>query len=326
MIYENNDVENGLQRILFPVGEVAVYAETKPGRRDRIPRKKALINEDTGKILSVVSDKYKVLHNRVALELARKCCMAAFPNTTLAGWKVFSVEAPLTGGHCRIDLKHEREIAGYDWSFTKDEQNEFGPFIRVNNSYNKTSAFVISFGLVRWVCTNGMIDWHSSITIKIAHDVKEMEKSIETEINEAKFRKIFDDFRNVLEPLWHVQIPKSRFRPLMRSVLEIQEPEDMSEDRERDWECFEDHLDRVVSRYISEMGQTGYALVNAITDIASHPPLEVYGYNFIRRERHSLQRLTGIWLEDFSKIMLQPQLLAAYLAKPCLETLRPASS
>ena len=324
MIYDN--VEDGLHSVMFPVREVKVYAETEPGKRDHIPGKKALINDDTCRVLSVVSDRYQVLHNCTALELARKCCIAAFPNTAPANWRVFSVEAPLTGGHCRIDLKHEGEIGGYDWSFSNNDQDKFGPFIRVSNSYNRTSLFGIRFGLVRWVCTNGMVDWRSSIAIKVAHDVNEMERSIEAKINQAKFRRVFEDLRGVLDSLRRVQVPETGFLPLVMSVLQIRKPENMPGRRETAWNCFKEHLCHVASRYVSEMGPTGYALVNAITEVASHPPTKVGGYNFIRRERDGLQRLVGVWLVDFSKIAQQPQLLEAYLAKPSGETLRPSSS
>ena len=324
MIYDNGN--NGLNSVMFPVRKVDVYAETKPGERDLIPGKKALINARTCRVLSVVSDRYQVLHNRTALELAQKCCIAAFPNTEAANWIVFSVEAPLTGGHCRIDLTHEGSICGYNWSFSKNEQDEFGPFIRVTNSYNRTRVFGIQFGFIRWACTNGMVVWHSSITIKVAHDVNEMEKSIQAKINDAKFKNVIDDFRAVLKPLHHARIPECRFRPLMLSVLHIRKPERMPKNRERAWNCLEDQLDAVASRYVKEMGPTGYALVNAITEVATHPPMKVGGYNFIRRERDSLQRLAGIWLVDFSKIAQQPQSLEAYLAKPSRETLRPGDS
>ena len=324
MIYDN--VEDGLHSVMFPVRRVDVFAETEPGKRDRIPGKKALVNDDTCRVLSVVSNRYQVLHNGTALELARKCCIAAFPNTAPANWNVFSVEAPLTGGHCRIDLKHEGTIGGYDWSFPKNEQDKFAPFIRVSNSYNRTSVFGIRFGLIRWACTNGMVDWHSSIAIKVAHDVKEMEKSIETEINEAKFKKVIDDFRVVLAPMHHAKVPGHRFRPVMLSVLQIRKPERMPGNRERTWKCLEEQLDCVASRYVREMGPNGYALVNAITEVATKPPLKVNGYNFIRRERDGLQRLAGIWLVDFSKIAKKPEELEVYLANPSRETLRPAGS
>ena len=56
----------------------------------------------------------------------------------------------------RIDLEHRGEIPTYDWSFFESEQDEYRPFIRVTNSYNRTCLFGIHFGLVRWACKNGV--------------------------------------------------------------------------------------------------------------------------------------------------------------------------
>lgn len=310
---------------MFPVREVKVYAETDTGRHDRIPNKKALINNDTRKVLSVVSGKYQVLHNEAALELARKCCIVAFPNTAPANWEVFSVEAPLTLAHCRIDLRHKGKIAGYDWSFGIDEQDEFRPFIRVCNSYNKTCAFSIRFGLIRWACKNGFVDWHSSITIKVSHDVKEMERSIEAKINEAKFRKVVGEFGKLLQPMHEVKIDKKQYLPLILSILHIKKPEGMPKDRASRWNQLEGYLESVATYYVQEVGNTGYALMNAVSDVATHPPTKIGKYNFIRRERDGLQRLVGMWLVDFNKLVEHPTLLREYLKKPLKETLRPKS-
>lgn len=50
-------------------------------------------------------------------------------------------------------------------------------------------------------------------------------------------------------------------------------------------------------RYIAEFGENAYAVFNAATDFASHPPAN----RFVCRERHSLQRLAGRWLSEFSE-------------------------
>ena len=107
MIYDGDAVDNGLNAIMFPIESVPVFAETEPGRRERIPGKKAHWSTSySRRVLSVVSERYQVLHNQVALDLAYAYCIRAFPNTAPAGWNVFSIEAPMTGGHCRIDLKY----------------------------------------------------------------------------------------------------------------------------------------------------------------------------------------------------------------------------
>ena len=104
-----------------------------------------------------------------------------------------------------------------------------------------------------------------------------------------------------------------------------------------------------VSHDTKEYGETAYALMNAITDLATRPPVRVCGYCFvagerhrpeheerydawgrpycfIRRERHSLQRLAGIWLAEFSRSVLRPGFdLDAYLKAPSRDRLQGAS-
>ena len=146
MIY---NAEEGLAAIMFPVEEVDVFAETEPGRHDRIVGKKAIINTDTRAVLSVVSRRYGLLENRRALELAKKCCIAAFPNTVPMRWDVDDIEAPVSGGHCRIDLRYGGDVVAYDWSFSETVQDQYHPFLRVTNSYNTSRVFSIHFGFSR---------------------------------------------------------------------------------------------------------------------------------------------------------------------------------
>lgn len=319
MVYEK--AEDGLHAVMFSVRRVKVYAETEEGRDPVVvPGKRALVNADTRRVLSVVSDRYRLLENREALELSRKCCIAAFPNTAPARWKVFSVEAPRTGGHCRIDLHHEGQIAGYDWSFSEDAQEAYRPFIRVSNSYNRLCAFSVRFGLIRWACRNGMVDWESSIAVKVTHD-KNIEHELMSRIDEAKFRKVLDNLRSVLAVLKDMCVPESRFRKIMLSALKIRKPEGMPADRELAWEELMARLDGIASAYIETHGETGSALVNTLTDLATRPPDGAGGYNFIRRERHALQRLVGVWMRDFGRIAANPSAFSAYLEEPSEESL-----
>jgi hypothetical protein len=55
-----------------------------------------------------------------------------------------------------------------------------------------------------------------------------------------------------------------------------------------------------------------YALFNAVTEFASHPPTNRH----IHRDRHSLQRLVGVWMNSFSRECRQPGFaLREYLKK-----------
>ena len=321
MIYEN--AEQGLQEILFPVQEVDVYAETEPGRRDKIPSKKALVNVDTRRVLSVVSDTYHLVLNKDALRLAERCCIAAFPNTAPANWRVFSVEAPRTGGHCRIDLTHKGVVPAYDWSFSKTAQDRHEPFIRVTNSYNGTRRLAIHFGLVRCKCTNGMVVWDSSAKLSFKHDETDIKRRIEREIDEAKFRNIIEEFRCQAMLLHAVPIPQPCFRPVILSVLRIRKPEGLPTDRQADWNWLEREIDLIAEKYVNEFGLNGEALANAITEVATHPPASGHRYSFIRRERHDRQRLVGIWVAEFGEGITRPDFnLVAYLDNPSSDRLQ----
>ena len=297
MIY---NAEEGLAAIMFPVEQVDVFAETEPGRRDRVADKKAIVNTDTRTVLSVVGRRYGLLENRRALELARKCCIAAFPNTAPVGWYVDDIEAPISGGHCRVDLRYDGDVVAYDWSFSETVQDHYHPFLRVTNSYNASRVFSIHFGFTRIRCMNSVIA-EESVRVSLAH-TRDIESRIEKEISEAKFQRAASRFERFLKPLGRAAIPRGRFRPIIQSVLEIHKPEGLPDDRQEAWRHLERILDRTSDTYVRQFGETAYALLNAITDLATRPPTkEQVGYSFIRRERHSLQLLAGRWVAEFSR-------------------------
>ncbi|MDE2763945.1 MAG: DUF932 domain-containing protein [Gemmatimonadota bacterium] len=313
MIY---NAEEGLAAIMFPVEEVDVFAETEPGRRDRIAAKKAIINMDTRAVLSVVGRQYGLLENRRALELAKKCCTAAFPNTAPAGWHVDDIEAPVTGGHCRIDLRYDGNVVAYDWSFSEAVQDHYHPFLRVTNSYNTSRVFSIHFGFTRIQCMNSVIA-EESVKVSLAH-TRNIERRIEKEINQAKFQKVANRFETYVKALGNTGIPRGRFRTIIQSALEIHRPKGMPDDRQASWRALEQILDKTIDVYLQRFGETAYALLNAITDIATRPPTkEQVGYSFIRRERHSLQLLAGRWVAEFSRSLRRPGFdLSGYLREP----------
>ena len=57
-------------------------------------------------------------------------------------------------------------------------------------------------------------------------------------------------------------------------------------------------LNYKLDKYIRELGENGYALFNAITDIASH---SIDNNRYFRRDVNAMQRLAGNWIHDFSK-------------------------
>ena len=337
MIYSG---QAGWDAVMFPVAEVDVYAETEPGRRERVHGRKAIVNTDSRRVLSVVSDRYRVLHNRDALELARKCCIMAFPTTAPAHWEVFEVEAPLTGSYCRIDLRHSRAVLQEDWAFGRGKTDLYEPFLRVTNSYNRTRVFSIRLGVLRCSCANGQLYYHDSVRIAVAHDTSRIEEVVEREVTEAKFRKAMEELRRQRRKLLGIKIPPDRFRPIVLSVLGIRKPHGLPEDREGDWQRLMAIVDHVGNGYRESLGPNAYALFNTLTDLASRPPAPEEeptdngersssrsygesgrkGYTFIRRERHTLQARTGTWLRWFARKNGSREFLRKYLPDPYYPT------
>jgi hypothetical protein len=83
------------------LGVTSVPVETVLGtngstRRVLIPGKNALVNQDSGCILGVVSREYRVITNQEAVNLAREVCENAFPGLALVEWDAKRAFAPRT--------------------------------------------------------------------------------------------------------------------------------------------------------------------------------------------------------------------------------------
>ena len=74
--------------------------------------------------------------------------------------------------------------------------------------------------------------------------------------------------------------------PLKPETIEAQE-----------WTRLNEHISGMVTHYADELGENAYAAFNAVTDFATQPP----DNRCVHRERHSLQKLAGLWIATFSK-------------------------
>ena len=99
-------------------------------------------------------------------------------------------------------------------------------------------------------------------------------------------------------------IPRSAFEPMLHGVLRLRRPDGLKPNTREsaDWEALEQHLHELSGRYADELGENAYGVLNAITDFASRPPANRH----VHRDRHSLQRLAGTWLSEFSQTCQRP--------------------
>lgn len=306
-----------LNDVLFPVEEHPVFVSVKVGsgeRRVPVPEKKAIVNGNSGRVLSIVSRGYRLVTNREALDMASKCCRTVFPETQPNEWEVRTTDAPATGGHCFIDLVHNSTALDFTLVSAKERPDAFGPFIRVANSYTGARALAFDIGVYRKVCENGMIVPQSVIRFTFTHQHRDIGETIEFKIAHEKLAKFRASIGEYLEALRKLSVARGQFEPLAMAVLKISKPKKAEPESPEavEWDILLEHLREMSDRYAKDLGENAYAVFNIITDFASHPPSNDY----VRRERHSFQRLAGAWLNDFSRLCREPGFdLAQYIKK-----------
>ena len=289
-----------VQHLLFDVRLVPVYAGTgtgAPGDLRRIPGKRAVLDLRSRRAISVVSKHYQLVSNAEALEHARLCCRMVFPELKPSEWRTDAAYAPKSRGHCHIDLAHRSRELRFDSVDADHRPEAYGPYIRVTNSYNRTRALQYDIGFRRKVCSNGLIMDRSSVRFSLNHNTRNIRDRIEFELSQPRFRGLTAKFHALLKPLRECHIPRWHFLPITVAVLGIQEPKRSADQRYDGWYRLRSGVESLCSKYIEELDETAYALLNVITDIASKP----WGVGLTRRDLHSLQRMAGAWLAGFSK-------------------------
>jgi hypothetical protein len=315
-----------LDDVLFPVEEHPVFVSfTTRGveRRLPVPDKKAIVNRNTQRVLGIVSRDYRLVTNEEALGFAEQCCRTVFPETERGEWTEAAVDAPSTAGYCHIDLVHKTAALDFDDVRAGKRPEAFGPFIRVTNSYNGLRALGFEIGFYRKVCRNGLIAPDTIVRFRYSHSRRDIGKTIEFDIAAERLAKFKKAFLNSLRSLRSCGVQRSQFEPLIMGVLQLREPlPNKSGPRlMEDWGKLRAHLDELSSRYAEEMGESAYAVFNAITDFASAPPEN----RCVHRDRHSFQKLAGWWLTSFNDESRKPDFtISAHLER--LAKKRSASS
>ncbi len=179
----------------------------------------------------------------------------------------------------------------------------FGPFVRVTNSYNGSRALAFDIGFYRKVCSNGLIAPETMVHFKFAHQ-RSLEAGIRFEVARDRLAKLQIKMSEQFATLKECTVPRTAFDPMVRSALMIRPLESTGPGTREaeEWASLDTHIRGLCARYACELGETGYAVLNAITDFASHPPKSRH----LHRDRHGLQRLAGNWLTTFARECAQP--------------------
>jgi hypothetical protein len=295
-----------LEEVLFPVEEHPVYVvvrEESGERRLAARHNKAIVDIASHRLLGIVGRDYRLVTNQEALAWAYECCRCVFPDTDRAEWDVSATDGPSTGGYCRIDLVHRTAALNFGDVRPGERPEAFGPFIRVTNSYNGLRALAFDIGFYRKVCRNGLIAPDTIVQFKFAHR-RHLRVGIRFEVARDRLAKLQTRMSEQFASLKKCRAPRTAFEPIVRTALMIR-PLESTRPGTRDadeWASLSAHIHELCNRYAFELGETGYAVLNTVTDFASHPPHNRH----LRRDRHSLQRLAGTWLTTFARECAQP--------------------
>lgn len=305
-------------QVLFAVEEHDVFASVRTpdgGRRHLLIRdKKAIVNVRDDRVVGVVSKAYRLVTNREAIDLAYECCRVVFPETTQGEWNIDTVDAPASGSHCFVDLQHNSAKLDFSVVPPNERPEVFGPFIRVINSYNGLRAPAFEIGFFRKVCRNGLILPKSVIRFTYNHSAKDLATTIKFDAARPRLKELEASFQGYMASLRNCATNRPQADTLVRSVLKL--PRALRSEapvhEQEAWEDLNIHLTLITDRYTGELGMNAYAVFNIVTEFASHPPTN----RLVRRERHSLQKQAGAWVNDFAKQCAEPGFsVNAYLAK-----------
>jgi hypothetical protein len=289
---------------LFSVGEAPVLAAVSSGgitRNIHIKGKKALIAMDTGEVVGVVGDGYKVFTNQQAIELCQSFCRETFPDTTPHEWEYQMAHGPSTRSWAAMDILHRSHTMNL-MGIEGGESEIYTPYARITNSYNGSRALRIDVGFMRRHCANGVIFEQEAATVKVPHTRRGMH-ALKIAKPFSSMTALCDNFRTTLTGVRQVSLNRDEASKLVRAVAgwPILTSSPKPTDR-RDQEALDADLEARVDAYRRELGENAYAAFNAMTDIAAHPPRSPR----FRRDRPTLERRAGAWLRDFATVAAEP--------------------
>ena len=297
MIQREAKLLNDLNYAFFPVEERAIYLDSEIGSpKRRIPGYKAIVDVGSNRALSVVSDKYRLVTNPEAYEMADFVVRAIFEGKTLNDFVCFNVHMSKTKGSCRIDLiipNNFNKLFG-------QETESWTPFVRISNSYNRTMVLKYEIGFCRWICLNGVIFGQTGITFTITHLGRITYKEIDILINRAKrnigdIGSLWKAFENKMTELKTIRFPLSLSLALYCKVFEIEYPEENNSWLTPRVSLSAEQVQKSSREYFRELGDNAYAMMNVLTDYASFPEWTNNRSYII----HGYQKRVGKWVDDF---------------------------
>ncbi len=164
-------------------------------------------------------------------------------------------------------------------------------------SFNGQRALRFDIGLVRLMCTNGMLITDTLVSFRFLHSKAALAQTPQFKVDHPKLKSWLDGFDANIATLRGHQVSPAVILELVLGVLRLHPPSspDAPAYLVREWEGIQHHLQALITRYANEVGENAYAAFNVLTDFATRSK----GRGLYSREVHTLQKRAGTWLPDF---------------------------
>lgn len=300
-----------LEDTFFPVEIKPVSIQNPLNQSQTIVDKnhKVILDVENQTILGVVSKNYHLITNEEAVNYGKQLMNKLFPSSSETYDRVI-VHMPRTRSFCHIDVlpaNYRVEIL---------PQDQWSPFFRVTNSYNGSFALTFQIGLMRLVCTNGLMRTKSIFSYRFSHFDKMVNEFIEISKRTPDWEKVNDTFQKQIEVLCQIELTPEQALALMMKMLRFRYSvkREYNEKTEKKFRKLVNVYIRLLERYQEyRSSYSAYGLLNAITDYGSHP--KAYQYSTAQTVM-PIQRRSGALLEEFSSLFEKKQLnVSKYVGK-----------
>ena len=133
-----------LQDAMFPVVEVPAIGVPENGKEIDSSGYKFIVREDTGAVLSCMSDSYRLVKNETIINYAQ-------PVIKKNGGELKEVNLFSDGAKMHMSWHFPSQVVNIG------NNDDLTPEIVIRNSYNGTVGVNIIAGAFRLICTNGIV-------------------------------------------------------------------------------------------------------------------------------------------------------------------------
>ena len=286
------------EKAFFPVEKRSVYVYSNK-KYVKLPKHRGIYDTEKNKVLGIVSDSYRLVKNEVAYRFAKRLMGKVFNGIKPDDLGCFNIIQPETRSFCHIDLIHRNRPFGDPFGEGRDR---WVAFMRVTNSYNRTQRLRYQIGFCRWICKNGVIfgDKDKRLEFKFDHTrgkLIEVESGLFASSKVADIRALEERFFGDLRALKKCQVRESEMLSFLCRAFDIRADDRTHKlpKRAENLIALRERIRRLTEKYVSEVGENAYAVLNVITEYAGNPVGVVSQASSV----HSLQRKAGHWMDDF---------------------------